>query len=100
MSLRADSSHTVLTADGTASFSLTGEHSYNQKADEENARLMAEYLATETVFAFDGKGFGHGVGMSQLGARNLAEEGKTCAEIIALYFPGTELKTADEVVGK
>ena len=36
-------------------------------------------------------GYGHGVGMSQYGARALAEEGKTAAEILAHYYPGTML---------
>ena len=36
-------------------------------------------------------GYGHGVGMSQYGAKVLASEGKTFAEILAYYYPGTEL---------
>lgn len=34
---------------------------------------------------------GHGVGMSQWGARYLAEDGYTYQEILAHYYPGTEL---------
>lgn len=37
-------------------------------------------------------GYGHGVGMSQYGANALAKEGKTFREILAWYYPGTELK--------
>ncbi|MFZ5436399.1 MAG: SpoIID/LytB domain-containing protein [Bacillota bacterium] len=33
-----------------------------------------------------GKGFGHGVGMSQWGARNMAEAGKSCEEIVKFYY--------------
>lgn len=36
-------------------------------------------------------GYGHGVGMSQYGANVLAEQGMTYSEILAHYFPGTEL---------
>ncbi|HAG08619.1 MAG TPA: stage II sporulation protein SpoIID [Desulfotomaculum sp.] len=39
-----------------------------------------------------GKGFGHGVGMCQWGARQLAQEGKSPEEIIRFYFKGVELK--------
>lgn len=39
---------------------------------------------------FCGRGYGHGVGMCQWGARKMAEEGKTYVEIIQHYFP--ELK--------
>lgn len=37
-------------------------------------------------------GYGHGVGMSQYGAKALAEEGKTCAEIIKWYYTGVEIE--------
>lgn len=36
-----------------------------------------------------GKGFGHGVGMSQSGARGMADRGKTYEQIIKFYFEGT-----------
>lgn len=36
-------------------------------------------------------GYGHGVGMSQYGANVLAEQGMTYSEILAHYYPGTEL---------
>ena len=42
-----------------------------------------------TGIALYGGGSGHGVGMSQYGAKKLAEEGKSSAEIIEYYFPGT-----------
>jgi len=42
---------------------------------------------------FTTRGYGHGVGMSQYGAQAMAEEGKTAAEILRHYYPGTELKT-------
>lgn len=37
------------------------------------------------------KGFGHRVGMSQYGADAMAVAGSSCAEILAHYYPGTEL---------
>lgn len=43
------------------------------------------------VFTFTVTGFGHGVGMSQYGAKALAEEGTDYAAILAHYYPGTEL---------
>ena len=38
-----------------------------------------------------GRGFGHGVGMSQWGARKMADEGKSAEQIIGHYFTGIEL---------
>ena len=40
-----------------------------------------------------GGGFGHGVGMSQNGAKNMAETGMECEEILTAFYPGIELKT-------
>lgn len=38
-----------------------------------------------------GRGFGHGMGMSQWGAQGAALQGLTWSQIIAFYFPGTTL---------
>jgi stage II sporulation protein D len=39
-------------------------------------------------FVFDGKGFGHGVGMSQWGAQGMALAGATAAQILTHYYLG------------
>lgn len=39
-----------------------------------------------------GEGFGHGVGMCQIGARAMAEEGKTYRQILDYYYPLAKLK--------
>ena len=39
------------------------------------------------------KGFGHRVGMSQYGAEAMAVSGSSYEQILAHYYPGTELKT-------
>lgn len=46
---------------------------------------------TETSLTFETTGYGHGVGMSQFGARAMALEGKTYEEIIKSYYTGVEL---------
>jgi stage II sporulation protein D len=43
-------------------------------------------------YVFTGKGFGHGVGMSQFGARGQALAGRRHDEILAFYFGGTRLE--------
>jgi stage II sporulation protein D len=40
---------------------------------------------------FQGRGFGHGVGMCQWGARGMAEAHHSAPEILAHYYPGAEL---------
>lgn len=42
---------------------------------------------------------GHGVGMSQRGAKAMAKAGKTYNEILSYYYPGTQLTTIEEKEG-
>lgn len=42
-------------------------------------------------FIFTTRGYGHGVGMSQYGANAMAKDGATWEEILAHYYPNTEL---------
>ncbi|MBR5520944.1 MAG: SpoIID/LytB domain-containing protein [Oscillospiraceae bacterium] len=44
-------------------------------------------------FSVATKGYGHGVGMSQFGANQLSQQGKTYKEILSYYYPGTQLNT-------
>ena len=41
---------------------------------------------------FTMRGYGHGVGMSQVGAEEMAKSGKTYEEILTHYYQGTQLK--------
>jgi stage II sporulation protein D len=40
---------------------------------------------------FRGSGAGHGVGLCQAGAEEMAHQGKTYKEILSFYYPGTQL---------
>lgn len=62
----------------------------------EKVLLIPENEDDDTV-TFIGKGYGHGVGLSQYGARELAKEGYSYPEILATYYPGTNLTDIDSV---
>lgn len=47
--------------------------------------------AAPTEFRFFGSGYGHGVGMSQIGARGQALEGKSAVDILTYYYPGASV---------
>ena len=49
--------------------------------------------AVPARFILTGSGFGHGVGLSQIGAKGLALEGKSATDILNYYFPGTQITT-------
>ena len=44
-----------------------------------------------TGYTVYGGGFGHGIGMSQTGARDMAEEGMNCRQILSFFFEGSQL---------
>jgi stage II sporulation protein D len=60
-----------------------------------DSTLFSVGLIGPGVFLFSGRGWGHGVGMSQSGARQMADWGFDHAEILAHYYPGTRLERAD-----
>jgi len=44
---------------------------------------------------FSGHGAGHGVGLCQTGAEEMARQGKTYREILSFYYPGTQLSSSE-----
>ena len=69
----------ILTADGIQSIE-TQDHS------------MDSYMAISGDTTFYGRGYGHGVGLSQYGAINMAENGMGYRDILAYYYPGTHIQ--------
>ena len=61
-----------------------------------SAYFVCEPIYQEGVFsaaALQGGGYGHGVGMSQNGARHLAEDGKDWQEILNVFYRDISLET-------
>lgn len=56
-----------------------------------SALYNVSYNATNETYTFDGKGIGHGVGMSQIGAKNRATAGQSFNNILNFYYDGTTL---------
>ncbi|MEC9284130.1 MAG: SpoIID/LytB domain-containing protein [Bdellovibrionota bacterium] len=49
---------------------------------------------------FSGKGYGHGVGLCQHGAKNMAKLGKSFREILKHYYPSTKILSMNENTSK
>ena len=64
------------------------------------ANLPSASAEVPAAISFSGKGYGHGVGMSQIGARGLALAGDTATAIINYYYPGSEVMplTDDQIL--
>lgn len=80
---------------GNAMYALTGS-GQTQAVDTSsyfvlNGDGQFSHAAAEARYTFIGNGYGHGLGMSQWGARGWAEQGKDYREILSYYYEGTTL---------
>ncbi len=53
---------------------------------------MCNVTATPEGFLFRGRGYGHGVGMSQWGAEGMAMDGADFKAILGFYYPGVTVE--------
>ena len=81
----------VATADGTETY--TGNPSDLKVATESGVESSGMTTTSITVV---GKGWGHGVGMSQAGAKTLAEDGYKFEEILKRFYTGIEIKKVSD----
>ncbi|MDP3999945.1 MAG: SpoIID/LytB domain-containing protein [bacterium] len=70
---------------------------YTLAADTHRSRLglpssqVTSITKSGTNFVFGGKGFGHGIGMSQYGAYNRAANGQSYVTILQFYYTGVTI---------
>jgi stage II sporulation protein D len=50
-------------------------------------------VVVDGAVRFEGRGWGHGVGLSQFGAKGMADRGYAYAQILGHFYPGTTLAT-------
>lgn len=86
----------LLRATGTlATAEITGRELRRALGEATLRSTLFEIRRSEDGFVFVGSGRGHGVGMSQWGARALAERGETYKQILRTFYPGAELGGAE-----
>ena len=61
-------------------------------SEEMRSTLLSDFKIKGANLFMAGKGFGHGVGMSQWGAKALAEQGKSPEDIIRYFFKDIEIE--------
>lgn len=62
--------------------------------DQMRSTLISGFTIKNNQLVVTGKGYGHGVGMSQWGARALAEQGKKAEDIVAYFFKDVKIEKA------
>jgi len=58
---------------------------------EFKSTFITQIKQVENGYIFYGKGWGHGVGMCQEGAKQMAYHGKKYTQILKFYYPGTKI---------
>jgi stage II sporulation protein D len=61
------------------------------RQEEKLKSTWFEVHAAKNMFIFSGHGYGHGVGMCQIGAEGQARSGKTFSDILSHYYSGISL---------
>ncbi|MGL4799164.1 MAG: SpoIID/LytB domain-containing protein [Cellulosilyticaceae bacterium] len=96
--LYAEGEKTLASLDGDDTiYIMTGDGMTSNKATGKNRTVDAERAASDRNLVYGdvtlyGKGFGHGVGMSQNGAISMAKKGYTYDEILKYYYSGIEIR--------
>lgn len=88
ISTRPASNMTVVTKNGVKTINASNASVYN---GSDISQMYVSKTSSSDVFVFRGFGYGHGLGMSQYGAKAMAEKGFTYEEILTHYFSGTKL---------
>lgn len=60
-------------------------------SDKLKSTLITHVNQTDNGVEFEGRGYGHGVGLSQWGAYQMAENGQSAEEIISHYFKDIDI---------
>ena len=81
-------------AAGTFRFAVNRSLGWNQiRSDRYQVQRVGDR------FVFQGSGFGHGVGLCQTGAAQMARAGKSAREILQMYFPGATVRIRSQDAG-
>ncbi len=89
----------TLTTGPKGGASTTVKPSATKRFRFRTTRTTSNILTVRVVpvrFSMAGSGFGHGVGLAQWGAYQQSRQGRTMAQILGYYYPGTQVSTAND----
>jgi stage II sporulation protein D len=81
--------------------SIVGKHAITGDGEKKLNREKLAFISSKGVsvvdtnseqYNFEGRGWGHGIGMSQYGAKQMAEEGYSYDKILQHYYTGVTVK--------
>ena len=84
--------NTATIIDGRDNKSTTrGNTTRTAVGNDKSKDLASTYTTATTSFVFKGRGYGHGVGMSQYGAVEMAKQGYGYEDILKHYYTGVDI---------
>lgn len=86
--------------DRVLSFIIEGTNGKKELIKQESRNMFGlrsswfhvEHDSEKDIYFFVGKGYGHGIGMSQYGAKRMAEDGYGYADILKHYYSGIRIQ--------
>lgn len=81
----------IYIADGNNRKTVSRSTSNRIKGNNSSTTIEGTVGVKASTFTFEGKGSGHGVGMSQYGAIEMAKQGYNYSDIIKHYYSGVEI---------
>ena len=82
----------VVTVQGARSSARVRGNDFRRMIGYDTLKSTLFAVAVDGEWArFSGRGYGHGVGMCQWGAKGMAEQGYTARKILEFFYPGTTL---------
>lgn len=82
----------LFVADNLGNINSLAQIGYPYAQKNEPKTVTSLKREDNNLITFVGKGFGHGVGMSQYGANSLAKKGYTYDEILKYYYTGIDVR--------
>ncbi|MCM8817737.1 MAG: SpoIID/LytB domain-containing protein, partial [Candidatus Omnitrophica bacterium] len=79
----------IINADSLRMMTINRSTTFNSKKSLPSTMFTVTQKGND--FVFNGRGYGHGVGLCQWGARRMAEQGWDYTEILRHYFPSLVL---------
>ncbi|MCH4888313.1 SpoIID/LytB domain-containing protein [Acidaminobacter sp. JC074] len=82
---KSPSNLTVISGDGKT-------YTLDSNINVFSGKSTSQVTSQATSYTIHGKGWGHGLGMSQWGAKNMAEQGLNFEDILTFYYTGTHIE--------
>ena len=67
-------------------------HQYKGDVPDNETEYEVYYASNENNFVFVGKGWGHGVGMSQWGLKDMGDLNYTYDQMLSAYYPTVDIE--------